>query len=152
MGLKEDIQAQVDELADQIGTSGKGTVTLPDGSTLTVDYTAPPPPPPKDSYDREELIEVCERAFVREAEWSDRDSARAQMQLGQAYALLKAGCNYFITKIERGTIWVTITYKGFNWFEGSLDGPDHRDELKDDESFYLPTVERLDRANGGDWY
>jgi len=45
---------------------------------------------------REELIALCEAALVPESEWRNRDSAGAQRQIGEAWALLRAGCPYRI--------------------------------------------------------
>lgn len=82
--------------------------------------------------------------------WRDRDSGGAQRQLGEALALLSAGCEYRILRQKGGletndnTVWLEIEWKGFGYFDwgGGLD----------DDTFYLPTRARLDRANGGDWY
>lgn len=41
---------------------------------------------------REELIELCERAIVDEGKWKNRDSHYSQLNIGKAWALLKAGC------------------------------------------------------------
>lgn len=97
------------------------------------------------STDRDELLSICEAAFVPQEHWSNRDSASAQRQLGEAYALLKAGCEYWIGRdTDARTIWVTIEYEGFAHkdYDGGLD-TDH---------FYLPTRQRLADANGTDWY
>ena len=69
------------------------------------------------------------------------------MQLGQAYALLRAGCAWMLDRSMDGgnhTIWVRIKYKGFGHF-------DHGGQM-DSELFYLPSESRLDDANGRDWY
>lgn len=107
------------------------------------------PPPPANLPDREELIALCDRALaVSQDDWSNRDTARATMQLGQAYALLRAGCDFYITDLKMGSWWVTITYKGFDYFEGTFEGMGPLD----DDSFYIPTLERLDSVQGKDWY
>lgn len=100
------------------------------------------------AYTRDELVAICEQAFVPEEQWSDRDSSGAQRQLGEAYALLRAGCQ-FIERRDMGgpegrTIWLAIEFKGFGYFD--YGGP------QDDETYYLPTQERLDAAAGRDWY
>lgn len=102
------------------------------------------------SYNREELLSICERAFVPETQWSNRDSANTQRQLGECYALLQAGCefnvlHYGALATNNRTIWVEIFYRGFSSFEY---GSDHTDS----ETFYLPTVARLDKSVGRDWY
>lgn len=101
--------------------------------------------------ERAELIECCEYGFVEEDAWWDRDSASAQRQLGEAYALLRAGCDYKIAKDPPSggdTWWVEITFKGFGYFD-SGDGPEDRET----ETFYLPTMKRIrERGEGKDWY
>lgn len=96
-------------------------------------------------YDRAALIAIAERAFVPEDRWCDRDSSAAQMQLGECYALLRAGCNILNVRRDRDTVWVTIEYHGFDYFEGDGDGLGRTD----DHPFYLPTPERLDQVAGG---
>ena len=106
-------------------------------------------------YTREDLIAICERAIVPVEEWSNRDSPRSHERLGTAWALLKAGCDWRIaedmydrSKEREETIWIRIEYPGFDAFEyGRSDK-----STWDDELFYLPTVERLDRRAGSDWY
>lgn len=99
-------------------------------------------------YTREELIAICERGVVAEKDWRNRDSCGAHQQLGSCWALLKAGCQFYIRTGTDGcstnakTIWVEINAHGFAKF-------DHGGSL-DDETYYLPTPERL--ACGGDWY
>lgn len=101
---------------------------------------------------RHELIELCDRGVVSESQWLDRDSARAQQQLGQCRALLAAGCDYGIAdspESTESTLWIEVRYRGFNWFESGGPGPD--DEQLDVETFYVPTAKRLD-DRVGDWY
>ena len=96
-------------------------------------------------YTREELLAICEAGFVPQEHWSNRDTASAQRQLGEAYALLKAGCDYSIgSDTNNRTIWAVITFEGFarKDYDGGLDT----------EHFYLPTRKRLADANGTDWY
>jgi hypothetical protein len=101
-------------------------------------------------YTREDLVAICERGFVPEDSWTDRDSSDAQRQLGQCYALLRAGCEFEVLqgkydlKTDEHTIWVELTFKGFGYFD--YDGDLSR------ETFYLPTVARLDARAGKDWY
>ena len=101
---------------------------------------------------REELLAICRDGFVPQAKWDNRNSARAQMQLGQAYALLTAGCDYSVHH-ENQTLWVRIIFRGFDWFEGGYEPePDDRDWYLENKEFYLPTRDRLTQRNGGDWY
>jgi hypothetical protein len=101
-------------------------------------------------YTREQLIELCERGIVPESKWLDRDSHGAQSGLGKAWALLRAGCDFRDVSSDSdlsdfgGTVWIRIYSKGFKHFDwdGGLE----------DDLFYIPTAERLDRGNGGDWY
>jgi hypothetical protein len=92
---------------------------------------------------------------VPEAKWTNRDSAAAVRQLGDCLALLRAGCDFTIRTHENSrsgdpcvtdarTIWVDITFRGFAAFEH--DGP------LENETYYIPTQERIDAAGGGDWY
>ena len=100
---------------------------------------------------REKLIEICEKATVKESDWNNRDSADAQRQLGEAWALLKAGCEFFVRTsgncaTDTKTIWIEIESLGFKYFEcGSTNS-------KDSETYYLPTEERLADRAGKDWY
>lgn len=101
-----------------------------------------------DSLTRDELIALCEAAIRPEKVWHDRDSASAQRQVAEAWALLRAGCDFEIEKdapaTNERTIWVRIAYRGFGSFEygGKIDN----------DLFYIPTRARLDEAGGGDWY
>ena len=102
----------------------------------------------KDEFTREQLVSICERAIVPENEWGNRDSGDAHRQLGEAWALLKAGCPYRVLHDEDlntndKTIWLEISYDGF----GSVESGEHHLES---ETFYLPTEEHLKRE--GDWY
>lgn len=100
---------------------------------------------------RDALIALCRRGVVPVDQWRDRDSAGAQKQLGEALALLEAGCDFrqaSHAEPTTSTIWIMITYPGFNAFEyGRDDIANHDDDL-----FYIPTLDRLERAAGGDWY
>lgn len=105
---------------------------------------------PKLDYSRDDLLAICERAFVPETRWFNRDSASAQRQLGECYALLKAGCNFVVQRGDDGcstddhTVWVEVACKGFAHMD--YDGP------LDRETYYLPTAARLDDRDGRDWY
>lgn len=95
----------------------------------------------------EHLIDLCERGVVPESEWRNRDSAEAQIQLGKALALLRAGCEWRVAstpKTTADTLWVEITYKGFAHFDwdGGLET----------DTFYIPTDKRLRDTTGRDWY
>lgn len=99
-------------------------------------------------YTREDLLKICEQAFVNTDLWHDRDSHYAQCKLGECYALLKDGCEFKVLtrgnlKTNKDTIWLEIKSTGFEWFEGG--------NMKI-ETYYLPTQKRLDEVNGEDWY
>lgn len=104
-------------------------------------------------YTRQDLIEICEKAFVKEDEWSNRDSESSQCSLGECYALLRARCDFEVTYKDRyendrcvtneDTIWLHVYSKGFCYFEGGN---------KEKHHYYLPTLKRLEEVNGGDWY
>ena len=63
-------------------------------------------------YTREDLLKICEQAFVSEDKWHDRDSEDAQSKLGECYALLKDGCEFEviydddICGTDEYTIWL----------------------------------------------
>jgi hypothetical protein len=114
-------------------------------------FTEELPPIDTEELTREELISICEAAIVPQAQWHDRDSQKSQAKLGEAWALLKADCEFWIDEemmadsTGRQTIWIRIRSKGFNYFE-----------LGDDNYnvglYYLPTRARLEQAKGKDWY
>lgn len=105
---------------------------------------------PEQPPSREELVALCERAIVPESKWGNRDSAAAHRQLGEALALLRAGCDFMVrpsSNYHADKIWqVSVFYRGFDFFEYGDDR-----YLKQD-SFYVPTAERLDQVAGDDWY
>ena len=111
-------------------------------------------------YTREELLSICEKAFTSEENWQDRDSAISQRQLGECYSLIKDGCDFKIIyddsncSTNEETIWVEVYSKGFRYFEyyDSNDTEEENNRNKDSETYYLPTIKRLEEANGGDWY
>lgn len=97
---------------------------------------------------REELITLCELALVSQDKWHDRDSERSQAHIGKCWALLKAGCEFRPSTeapciTDEKTIWIEVISKGFDYFEvGNLKK----------NTFYLPTLKRLQQCKGGDWY
>jgi len=99
---------------------------------------------------REELIAICEAASVPQSKWTNRDSYEAQFQVGECWALLRAGCEFHVHGAtddpcsNANTIWVTTYGEGFAFF-------DYGGE-RDEELHYLPTRARLEKADGGDWY
>ncbi len=105
----------------------------------------------KTDYTRVELIAICQRAIVQQENWDNRDSAGAQRQVGEAWALLRAGCAFEICHTagdtcvtDEETVWIEITFNGFGSFEGGD---------ADTETYYLPTPARLSRQKWGeDWY
>jgi len=93
------------------------------------------------------LIEICEQSVVPVSKWSNRDSPEAQKQIGEAWVYLKSGCKFRIRDDMgggEGTIWVEITHPNFGTFDW--------DGGEEEETFYLPTPERLASRSGGDWY
>lgn len=96
---------------------------------------------------REELIDLCERGVVPHDRWYNRDSSAAQRQLGEALALLRAGCDFRVPADPAPTSqtwWVRIAFDGFAHFDYGGG--------QDDELFYIPTAERLAAREGTDWY
>lgn len=108
-------------------------------------------------------MQLCLDGMVEQQYWSNRDSAKAVIQLGQAYALLATFCKFVVLrgetegstshlKTDGQTIWIEVTYKGFDWFEGDGSG-DRSDRLCSRDTFYIPTRQRLDNARvQRDWY
>ena len=111
-------------------------------------------------YTREDLIKICEQAFVNEDKWRNRDSESSQSHLGECYALLRDGCEFEviydddICGTDEYTIWLYIYSKGFVYWESRYpnDTEEERKAYKEKKHFYLPTQKRLDEVNGGDWY
>lgn len=104
----------------------------------------------KKTYTREFLIEICEKAIVHHSKWRNRDTFSSQCGLGKAWALLKAGCDFKVMNDKKNppvtddcTIWIEIYATGFDYFEGGG---------IEEETFYLPTLSRLKKENGNDWY
>lgn len=114
----------------------------------------------KKEYTREELIAICERAFVPQEHWWDRDTAGAQIKMGSCLALLKAGCYFEIQYTKDGsgcstdenTIWIQFWVHDFIWFETEHTERDEKGNKFHDYHFYLPTESRLDERKGMDWY
>lgn len=96
---------------------------------------------------RDELIALCTDGVVPVEKWSNRDSADAQRQLGEARALLAAGCNFKVADSPESTDqtwWIDTTFPGFGHFDWG--------GVFDEETFYIPRRARLDSADGRDWY
>ena len=103
------------------------------------------------------LISICERAIVDVAKWRNRDTPSSQEKTGMLWALLKANCQFEILFEKDGlctdnqTIWIRVWSPKFRHFD--WDGFDlNNKETMEDETFYLPTIARLDMVNGSDWY
>ena len=99
--------------------------------------------------DRVILIAICEDALVPQKVWHNRDSESSQRQVGECWALLNAGCDFYVHEAgddpaaSTQTTWVTVVSEGFQYFEiGDLST----------HLFYLPTRKRLDKTAGKDWY
>lgn len=106
---------------------------------------------PKDRFEplsREDLIAICEAATVNFTKWDNRDSAAAHQQLGECWSLLIAGCHFTATVENDRTIVLTIWFPGFHAFEVGRGDRSNWEE----ETFYLPTWQRLAKAQGQDWY
>lgn len=104
----------------------------------------------KTDYTRSELIDLCEKAIVNIKNWSDRDSAEAQRQIGDGWALLKSGCPFTVLSegnliTDNTTIWIEHRFTDFMGYE--CDCAENATETS-----YIPTQSRLDEAKGTDWY
>ena len=98
------------------------------------------------TYTINELIDICEKSFIKEDNWNNRDSESAQRQLGECYVLLKDGCEYKINENSTDNfILLTIYSKGFTYF-------DWGNNVKEEREYYIPTYKRLEETNGKDWY
>jgi hypothetical protein len=111
-------------------------------------------------YTREDLIKICEQAFVSENLWHDRDSESSQSKLGECYALLRDGCEFEVVykdnmcETDDNTIWLYVYSKGFMYYESvwGNETPEELKSYKEKKHFYLPTQKRLDEVKGKDWY
>lgn len=131
-------------------------------------------------YTREDLIEICLNAVVPASKWSNRDSWCAQSNVADIYQALTSGVNYTYY-IDGETIWLhfdeiandeqrkQMSYLGIDddddyYAHMEENDPDY-DRYSDEmftpnpnsithETFhgYLPTRERLEKADGDDWY
>jgi len=113
--------------------------------------------------ERMNLISLCHKGVVHHSDWDNRDTASAQLQLGQALALLRSGCKYKILTAEddKGgmvtdaeTIWVQFWVKDFNWFENAEETEFGNQDNGQWEvyRYYIPTAERLVKSKKQDWY
>ena len=93
--------------------------------------------------DRQTLIELCEKSTVHESKWGNRDSHSAQKNIGEAWALLRAGCEYEIYEKNHKVYHLKIYSKGFMYFEGGNTEVDF---------YYIPTEKRINDSIDGDWY
>ena len=106
-------------------------------------------------YTREQLIEICEAAIVPQSDWWNRDSPSAQEGVAIIWGKLKAGCDFRVTPrnpqdkggcfTDDETIWITVYWKNFAYFEGDAHG-------RDEYHGYLPTPKKLEQNDGNDWY
>jgi hypothetical protein len=92
-------------------------------------------------YTRQDLITICERAIVPLAKWSNRDTPQSQKDVGKVWALLKAGCPFTIIREEDSP--GVVTDETIIWLE--IRSP-HT------EIYYLPTLAKIERSSGEDWY
>lgn len=105
-------------------------------------------------YTREQLIKLCHLGIVQKENWLDRDTSDAHRQLGEAWALLAAGCDFEILRqgdlaTDDKTIWIEIHFDSFMTFEAGETG---NREYQSAETYYLPTPLRIAEAKGKDWY
>jgi hypothetical protein len=97
---------------------------------------------------KKQLIKHCEDSIVPVMCWHDRDSPAAQSQVGECWAKIKAGCAYQQRLDEDNrTIWLDVFTPTFDDFENGT-----QEESEQYETYYLPTIDRLKQAKGGDWY
>ena len=101
------------------------------------------------NFTRDVLLQLCNDAIVQESTWDDRDSSAAHLNIGKCWALLSAGCEYGL-EFDREFINIQFRVKDFAWFEHCDDDEPGNENI--DYKFYLPTREKLKKANGKDWY
>lgn len=108
-----------------------------------------PDPDPDDPLPtRQELIKLCEDGIRPMSKWYDRDSLSAQLQLGKAWVLLRAGVEFTFDMDTKhpGTYWIDFhNIEGFNYHE-------YGEEGLESEHAYIPTRKRLEDNADGDWY
>lgn len=120
---------------------------------------------------KEQLIELCEKSVVRCSNWHDRDSYSAQVNVQNIYRGLMLNLDYTLT-IDDDYQSITVNFINCNKtqpdadkYNLDIDSLDDYFELRgsDSEMFYrssefdswggfLPTAERLQEADGSDWY
>lgn len=108
-------------------------------------------------YTREELIKICEKAIVDVSKWQNRDTPSSQESVGRLWALLKSNCPFKILYDTHGlctneqTIWLEVYWPQFSHFDWV--GFDLEDiTTLHSESFYIPTLKRLEAYENNDWY
>jgi len=129
----------------------------------------------KNTYTREELMNICENAVVHHTKWSDRDSYSAQVMIASVYEGLSAGFDFVIGKDTNDKI-IYIEFKNID-MEKLKDARylsissreeyfEECDPNYDTEMFvgygiefnssyhcgYMPTQKRLEEVDGDDWY
>lgn len=130
-------------------------------------------------YSREDLIQICRDAVVPYTKWNDRDSYSAQRNIQSIYEGLSVGLEYTIS-IDGNSIDIYFkpptdaqlndmvnNYLEIDSRDSYIDwyiqenGEDSNPEMFDGYGIdwrsdylgsYMPTRERLDNANGYDWY
>ena len=129
-----------------------------------------------EKYNREELIELCRNSIVPCSKWNDRDSCSAQQNIQNIYEGLTGGVEYTYN-IECETIYIDFepatTVQKANMLYINVDsredycewylseyGEDFSGEMfegrwidwDENNHGYLPTKEKLEEADGEDWY
>lgn len=107
---------------------------VPDATPSAPKYSTPAGV--KSDYSREDLIDICGRAIVPVSRWCNRDSDEAHKKVGECVARLMRGDDFEV--ITSGDCFATDART--IWLE--IDG----------DSFYLPTLQRIEQSAGGDWY
>lgn len=85
------------------------------------------------------LVALCDRAVVPWDRWYSRETANSMAQVGKLRALLLAGCDFRVADAlsddDSGNLNVEVWPDDDGW-----------------ESFCLPTPQKLEEADGDDWY
>ena len=68
----------------------------------------------KETLNRSQLIEICEKSILPYQKWENRDSGASQVMIADIYRMLKSGAEYEYTIENQYTIWIefkNLTYE-----------------------------------------
>jgi hypothetical protein len=108
------------------------------------------------NYTRDNLIDISKKSIVHVSKWGNRDTPSAQEWVGKLLALLSAWCSFKVLNewnlvTDDHTIWIEVYYPQFSHFDWDLFDLNDISTLWQ-ETFYLPTKQRLKECKWEDWY